>query len=58
LLGRLNVSRLQHVVAAHLSEKNNTPDLARRALAGALDCRAEWIAVADQEQGLAWRDVV
>lgn len=46
---------LQHVVAAHLSEENNTPTLARAALAGALNCSDDWIAVADQETGLAWR---
>lgn len=58
LLGSLNGARLQHVVAAHLSEKNNTPQLAREALADALGCESEWIAVADQDQGLAWREVV
>lgn len=57
LLGQMNTSKLQHVVAAHLSEKNNTPDLARRALAGALGCASGWIAVADQERGLGWREV-
>jgi phosphoribosyl 1,2-cyclic phosphodiesterase len=29
LLGRLDSSRLRHVVAAHLSEQNNSPILAR-----------------------------
>jgi len=58
LLERLDGGRLQHVVAAHLSDKNNQPRLAQQALAGALGCAEEWIAVADQEQGLAWREVV
>jgi phosphoribosyl 1,2-cyclic phosphodiesterase len=58
LLGRIDTSRLQHLVAAHLSDKNNTPDLARQAMARAMACDSDWIAVADQEQGLAWRDVV
>ncbi len=57
LLARLKPSRLQHVVAAHLSEENNTPDLARAALAGALGCTAEWIVVADQNDGLGWRSL-
>jgi len=48
---------LQHLVAAHLSEKNNTPVLARAALAEALDCDADWIGVADQESGLDWREI-
>lgn len=55
LLAALDRSRLRHVVAAHLSEKNNRPELARRALAEAMGCEDEWIAVADQEQGLEWR---
>ena len=50
-------SRLQHVIAAHLSKQNNTPALARRALAQALDCADEWIGVATQDEGFAWRDI-
>ena len=57
LLARLDRRRLQHVVAAHLSQENNTPDLARAALAGVLACQPEWIAVAEQEAGLAWREI-
>ena len=55
LLESIDSSRLQHVVAAHLSEKNNHPELARAALASALGCASEWIGVAGQETGLAWR---
>jgi phosphoribosyl 1,2-cyclic phosphodiesterase len=55
LLERIDTSRLQHVVAAHLSEKNNHPELARTALAAVLGCASDWIGVADQENGLAWR---
>lgn len=55
LLGRLGQARLQHVVAAHLSEQCNRPELAVAALSGALDCAGEWIGVAEQEQGLGWR---
>ncbi|MBY0340499.1 MAG: MBL fold metallo-hydrolase [Rhodocyclaceae bacterium] len=58
LLRQLEYSRLQHVLAAHVSEHNNTPDLARQALAGAMNCTAEWIGVADQEAGFAWRSLV
>jgi phosphoribosyl 1,2-cyclic phosphodiesterase len=49
--------RLQHVIAAHLSEKNNTPELARAALARALDCAPDWIGVATQEKGFGWRRI-
>lgn len=57
LLGRLAGPRLKHVVAAHLSQENNSPVLARTALAGALGCTQDWIAVADQEDGLNWREI-
>ena len=39
ILARLDVSRLQHLIAAHLSRRNNTPELAVRALSGAIDVR-------------------
>jgi phosphoribosyl 1,2-cyclic phosphodiesterase len=55
LLGALDTGRLRHVVALHLSEINNTPALARAALAGALGCRPEDVPVADQQAGLGWR---
>jgi len=58
LLARLDNSRLQHIIAAHLSRKNNTPELAVRALSEALSCSEEWIGVATQEQGFAWREIV
>ncbi len=58
LLARLDNSRLQHIVAAHLSKKNNTPQLAIRALSAALNCHASFIAVATQGEGLAWREIV
>ncbi|RFC35067.1 MAG: Phosphoribosyl 1,2-cyclic phosphodiesterase [Candidatus Nitrotoga sp. SPKER] len=58
LLARLDYSSLQHIVAAHLSRKNNTPELAAYALSKALNCSPEWIAVAGQDEGLAWREIV
>jgi len=57
LLAALDTRNLQHIVAAHLSQENNTPDLAREALAGALNCEPEWIGVAGQEAGFGWRSV-
>jgi phosphoribosyl 1,2-cyclic phosphodiesterase len=57
LLARLDCSRLQHLVAMHLSEQNNTPYLAASALSGALGCEASWIQIAGQDDGLAWRQV-
>jgi phosphoribosyl 1,2-cyclic phosphodiesterase len=57
LLATLEQGRLRHVVAAHLSQANNRPDLARAALANALNCSADWIAVASQDDGLDWREM-
>lgn len=57
LLSRVRHGGLQHVVAAHLSAQNNTPALARRALASALDCADDWVGVANQHEGFGWRDI-
>jgi phosphoribosyl 1,2-cyclic phosphodiesterase len=57
LLRSLDKQWLQHLVAAHLSEKNNTPALARAALAEAMDCDEDWIGVADQEMGFGWLEL-
>lgn len=57
LLREIDRRRLQHVVAAHLSERNNRPDLARGALAGALGCSEDWVGVASQSEGFAWRQL-
>lgn len=45
---------LRHVVAAHLSEQNNRPDLAAAALAGALGTDAAEIIVASAADGFDW----
>lgn len=58
LLARLDNTQLQHIVAAHLSQKNNTPELAVHALSKVLSCKAEWIGVATQDNGFAWREIV
>ena len=58
LLDRIDVSRLQHIVAAHLSEQNNRPQLAVAALSAALGCAGEWIGVANQEIGFDWRQII
>jgi phosphoribosyl 1,2-cyclic phosphodiesterase len=58
LLGEIDITHLQHLVLAHISETNNTPTLARSTVAAALSCAEHWIAVADQGTGLDWREVV
>ena len=57
LLARLDPGRLRHVLAAHLSEQNNTPALAREALAGAAPGLDGRIAVAHQDRPGAWFEV-
>jgi len=57
LIADVDTSRLQHLVAAHLSRHNNRPDLAVAALAGALGCEQSWIGIADQRDGFAWREI-
>ncbi len=48
---------LQHLVAAHLSERNNRPELARAALAPLLGGRLEDVLVADPVWGIDWLDI-
>ncbi len=58
LLARLDNSKLQHIVAAHLSHKNNTRVLAVSALSAALSCAPEGIIVATQDEGTCWCEIV
>lgn len=57
LLARCQHAALGAVLAAHLSEKNNAPALARAALARVLDCADHEIRVADPALGFDWLDV-
>ena len=52
----LDRSRLRHLIAAHLSQQNNKPALARAALARAMGCAEDWIGIAGKDDGFAWRD--
>jgi len=56
LLAALDRSRLRHVIAAHLSQQNNRPQLARAALARAMGCEESWIGLATQDEGFGWRE--
>ncbi|MBL0168796.1 MAG: MBL fold metallo-hydrolase [Propionivibrio sp.] len=57
LLRQIETQQLQHIVAAHLSEQNNRPQLVVKALASALNCAEDWIGVAGQENGFGWRQL-
>lgn len=58
LLSKLDNSKLQHVVAAHLSGKNNEPALASAALSRSLNCEEHWIGIAQQTEGFDWREIL
>ncbi|MDA8328907.1 MAG: MBL fold metallo-hydrolase [Betaproteobacteria bacterium] len=55
LLTQIDTCRLHHLIAAHLSQHNNTPQLALASLAGALGHHPQWLDYADQANGFAWR---
>jgi phosphoribosyl 1,2-cyclic phosphodiesterase len=54
LLDRLKHEKLQCVMAAHVSKKNNTSELAQRALARVLNCADDEVRVACQTTGFDW----
>lgn len=57
ILSALDRSRLQRIVGAHLSQQNNTPELARKALEGALGSAGPDIMIACQADGFDWQAV-
>jgi len=57
IVAAIDTTRLKHIVAAHLSQQNNTPAHARAALSGALGCAGDWIGIAEQATGFDWREI-
>ena len=57
LASALRHDGLNLLVAAHLSEKNNRPDMAQMVLSAALGCGASDIPVADPLEGTPWYTV-
>jgi len=57
LLARLDHGRLRHLVAGHLSEKNNHPDLARAALLGVSEALASRLTLLEQDAPSPWFEV-
>ena len=55
LLTKLDNSKLKHILAAHLSAKNNTQVLAKQALSSVLNCEPDWVGIAEQANGFDWR---
>lgn len=56
LVEALDRGRMRHLIAAHLSKQNNRPELASEALSCGANCERDWIGIATQEDGFAWRD--
>lgn len=54
LLQRINLKQLQHLVIAHISEKNNTPALARQAIQPMIMDMLGDVVVINQDEGLDW----
>lgn len=57
ILSKINIDKLQHLVAAHLSEKNNRPQLALGNLAAVVGERGFDVLAADQPAGMPWLSV-
>jgi len=57
LVRAIKTDDLQHLVMAHLSEKNNLESLARLALVEAMGCDSDWVQLASQDEGLDWCEI-
>lgn len=57
ILKKIDLSKMQHLIGGHVSEKNNLQEYARAALYRGADCESEWISMACQEQGFSWREI-
>ena len=57
ILGKIQYKKLKHLVAAHLSEKNNTEDLVKEAIVKKIECDPDWIKIATQAEGTSWQAI-
>ncbi len=58
LLEKIASPHLQHIVAMHLSEKNNSPNIVAPLFAQVLNCDQSWIGIAQQDSGFDWREII
>jgi len=58
LLNQLDLTRLQHLALAHVSEKNNSYERVLDVISQGARCDRAWLNVIDQEQGLDWQTVL
>lgn len=57
ILAAVDKSRLKTVIGAHLSQQNNTPELARQALCSVIGKEAVQVMIARQAEGFDWIDM-
>ena len=57
LLKTIDLSSMQHLIAAHLSTENNTPQHAIDAFRNVLGKLPDWFQVAEQETGFGWKKI-
>ena len=57
LLEKIDTSHLQHIIAMHLSEKDNSPNIVAPLFSQALSCDESWIGIASQNVGFDWREL-
>lgn len=57
LLAEIELDQLKHLVISHISEQNNSPQLARAAVEAALGDWAGHLKIANQNEGFDWIDL-
>jgi len=57
ILEKIDTGHLQHIIAMHLSEKNNSPTIVSPLFAQALNCDQSWVGIASQQTGFDWREL-
>ncbi|MFO1435566.1 MAG: MBL fold metallo-hydrolase [Gammaproteobacteria bacterium] len=57
LLRQIDTQHLRHLVAMHLSQQNNLPDIVQRTAAAALQWDLDQIGIANQDHGYNWTEV-
>ncbi|MEE9445262.1 MAG: MBL fold metallo-hydrolase [Cocleimonas sp.] len=57
LLKELELTKLKHIIGVHVSEKNNTPELALQALCEGMSCQKNDVSLASQSTGFSWREL-
>ena len=57
LLKSLELPQLKHIIGMHVSEKNNLPEYATKALCDGLGCEVNEVSLASQTEGFSWREL-